>query len=93
MQEDHIISICRYCSTVEVNICRCRWLTSGLVNMHEDHIVIRCQDGVELLVTHRWQLSRVPSVPLVHRDKDVPQGALKQETKKKKKKKKIGNKN
>lgn len=54
--------------------------------MHEDHVVIRCQDGVELLVTNRRQLSRVPSVPLVHRDKDVPQGALKQETKKERRK-------
>lgn len=50
--------------------------------MHEDHIFIRCQDGVELLVTNRRQLSRVPGLPLVHGDQDVPQGALKQDMKK-----------
>lgn len=41
-------------------------LTSGLVDMHEDHFIIRCQDGVELLVTNRGQLGHVPHLTLVH---------------------------
>ena len=41
-------------------------LTSRLVNMHEDHFIVRCQDGVELLVANRGQLGHVPSLALVH---------------------------
>lgn len=41
-------------------------LTSRLVNMHEDHFIIRCQDGVELLVANRGQLGHVPCLTLVH---------------------------
>lgn len=41
-------------------------LTSRLINMHEDHFVIRCKDGVELLVTNRGQLGHVPRLTLIH---------------------------
>lgn len=41
-------------------------LTSGLVHMHEDHFIVCCQDGVELLVTNRGQLGHVPRLTLVH---------------------------
>lgn len=41
-------------------------LTSWLVNMHEYHFIVRCQDGVELLVTNRGQLGHVPGLTLVH---------------------------
>lgn len=41
-------------------------LTSWLVHMHEDHVIVCCQDGVELLVTNRGQLGHVPRLTLVH---------------------------
>lgn len=41
-------------------------LTSWLIDMHEDHFIVRCQDGVELLVTNGGQLGHVPRLTLVH---------------------------
>lgn len=41
-------------------------LTSWLINVHENHVIIGCQDRVELLVAHRRQLGHVPCVTLVH---------------------------
>lgn len=51
-------------------------LTSRLVDMHEDHFIVCCQDGVELLVTDRGQLGHVPRLTLVHRHIDCSQSAL-----------------
>lgn len=44
--------------------------------MHEDHFIVRCQDRVELLMTNRRQLGNVPTITLIHRYVDRPQGAL-----------------
>lgn len=44
--------------------------------MHEDHFIIGCQNGVELLVTDRGQLGHVPGLPMVHGHVDDPHGPL-----------------
>lgn len=59
--------------------------------MHEDHLVVRCQDGVELLVTNRWQLGHVPRLTLVHRDVDHPQSALERKREEGRKRRERGN--
>lgn len=51
-------------------------LTSWLINMHEDHVIISSQNGVELLVANRRQLGHVPSLTMVHRHMNHPQCAL-----------------
>lgn len=57
--------------------------TSWLINMHEDHVIIRSQNGVELLMANRRQLGHVPSLTMVHRHVNHPQCALQGATGKK----------
>lgn len=51
-------------------------LTSWLINVHEDHFIIGCQNGVELLMTNRGQLGHVPGLTMVHWHVDRSQSPL-----------------
>lgn len=45
-------------------------LTSGVIHVHEDHVLIGCEDGVKLLMVDCRKLSNVPVIPAVYRDMD-----------------------
>ena len=51
-------------------------LTSSVVHVHEDDVVVGSQDGVELLVTHSGELGHVPVLSSAHRHVDHTLGAL-----------------
>lgn len=45
-------------------------LTSGVIHVHEDHVLIGKEEGVKLLMVDSRKLSDVPVLSSVHRDMD-----------------------